>query len=55
MSTVKYIVESVSIQAEEGKKYRVSAGSPISAVFWLTQEEMIALHECIDSILQCGV
>ena len=55
MSTVKYIVESVSIQAEEGKKYRVSAGSPIPAVFWLTHEELTALHECIDKMLQCGV
>lgn len=53
MSTVKYILESVSILAEEGKKYRVSVGSPIPAVFWVSREEMIALRDCITKMLEC--
>lgn len=53
MSTVKFIDGSVSIQAEDGKKYRVSAGSPIPAVFWVSREEMITLRDCITKMLEC--
>ena len=53
MSTLKFIEGSVSIQADDDKKYRVSAGSPIPAVFWVSREEMIALRDCITKMLEC--
>lgn len=48
-------VNGAIIIAEEGKKYRVSAGSPIPAVFWLSREELIELNDCINRMLECDV
>ena len=48
-------VNDVSIIAKEGKKYRVSAGAPIPAVFWVTREELIELRNCIDKMLEYDV
>jgi hypothetical protein len=55
MSGLECRVDSVAIIAEEGKKYRISAGTPIPAVFWLTPKEMIALRDCINKILECVI
>ncbi len=55
MSSLECRVDNVSIIAEEGKKYRVSAGAPIPAVFWVSRDEMIALRDCIDKMLEYDV
>lgn len=52
MSSLECRGDGVSVKAEEGEKYRVSAGSPIPAVFWVSRDELVELRDCIDKMLE---